>query len=676
MPLYTIIYNFILDFLFISSRLSCYVVVGVLANAPGTTEYLISLTSADSTTILALGIPVSGYVGPQSTDYYKISLVAPGQDLRISLTPFAGDPDMYVAMQPNRHPSASNYTWYSMSFGSDTLVIQSYDLEGYCVPNPSIGKVCDVFVSVKGFTNSSYTIVATADSSFLGAVSLIDGIPQSSWVDAHSYTYFKFTVSSLDEASGYLVGDIKFSLLSADTDQDLFVSFSGEPGKDHFDYASTHGQLETDEVVVNANMDHFCFGCTVYVAVYGYFAGHFSITASSKGVVSLQAGRVVTGHVDQSQILYYKFRNTDPAAVITISLMKVYGDPDLYVNTLNLDASAITFPSPYKYGTYLWSSRTSSGLDTIVIRYDDSSFCSNCEFIVGVYGYQNSSYSLAFSSSEDEVVQLRHDRPMRLSLRPSMLRYCAYIITGSSESVIVSLTSLDLGSADLFVRVVQLESMLGLNASRIFPDPLVPSSYTYSTGGSEDDIVAVSGPFENTTVVLITVRANTAVSFNILVASSKSVVVLEAGIPHNHFVSKGNMEYFRFYVEDSSESLQITCTARSGDPDLLASMNFHTPYCDMSMGLHCYNYTWRSYAYSTDQLIISSDNPCSPRTMYTQISPTCDPKTSYHAGYIYIAVSGYTDSKFIITISPAGAPISLLPGKPQKGLICIQMHIL
>jgi len=573
---------------------------------------------------------------------------------------------MYIGVPPNRHPSSSNYSWFSTYFGADTLVIQAYELEKYCIPDISVGKVCDVFVCINGFSNSSYTILANTDNSFLGAASLMDGVPQSSWVGEKSYAYFKFAVSSA-EASGFLAGNIKFSLVSTDTDQDLFVSFSGEPGRNHYDYASTSAGLGVDEIVVYPNMDKFCLGCTVYLAVYGYSAGFFSITASSKGVVSLQSGRAVSGHVDSTEIIYYKFRITDPAAVLTITLIGAYGDPDLCVSTLPLDSSTIVFPTPYDYTSYHWSSRAASGVDTVLVRYDDAAFCWNCDIIIGVYGYKNSSYTLALLASEDEVVQLRHDRPMRLSLQPAQLRYCSYVISGSSESAVLSLTSLDLGSADVFVRVVPIDSLAGRNATDVFPDPLVPSSYTYSTEGSEDDIVSVAGPFENVTALLVTVRASTAVTFNIMVASSKSVVVLQAGMPHNHYVSKGNMEYFQFYVEDPAESLQITCTARSGDPDLLVSMDFTRPFCDMDMGLQCYNYTWRSYAYSTDQLVISADNPCMPRTMYTQISPTCNPKTSYHLGYINIAVSGYTDSKFIITVSPAGAPITLLPGKPQKG---------
>ena len=82
-------------------------------------------------------------------------------------------------------------------------------------------------------------------------------------------------------------------------DQDLYVSFDGskQPGHDHYDYHSSLSSSSVDEITVSAGKDssHFCVGCYVYIAVYGFTHGHYSITATSKGITTLQTGRTITG---------------------------------------------------------------------------------------------------------------------------------------------------------------------------------------------------------------------------------------------------------------------------------------------------------------------------------------------------------------------------------------------
>ena len=67
--------------------------------------------------------------------------------------------------------------------------------------------------------------------------------------------------------------------------------------------------------------------------MYGFLDGHFSLTATAKGVSALQAGRAVSGHVDTQGYRNYMYRNTDPTATLVFTLNEVYGDPDLFVRT-------------------------------------------------------------------------------------------------------------------------------------------------------------------------------------------------------------------------------------------------------------------------------------------------------------------------------------------------------
>ena len=86
---------------------------------------------------------------------------------------------------------------------------------------------------------------------------------------------------------------------------------------------------------------------------------------------------------------------------------------------------------------------------------------------------------------------------------------------------------------------------------------------------------------------------------------------------------------------------RITVTARSGDPDIVASSDFEFP-----IGVQYRNYTWSSSQYSSDEIIISKDFPCKAIIPSTLVSSTCNPATSYQPGRgkpVYIGRQGNSD---------------------------------
>lgn len=76
-------------------------------------------------------------------------------------------------------------------------------------------------------------------------------------------------------------------------------------------------------IEISADMPHYCFDCTVYLAVYGYRACSYSIQASSSGLTALQAGHAIGGHVANERFAYYTIRNTHQFAVMKFVLTMV-----------------------------------------------------------------------------------------------------------------------------------------------------------------------------------------------------------------------------------------------------------------------------------------------------------------------------------------------------------------
>ncbi len=108
-------------------------------------------------------------------------------------------------------------------------------------------------------------------------------------------------------------------------------------------------------------------------------------------------------------------------------------------------------------------------------------------------------------------------------------------------------------------------------------------------------------------VFIIAVRSRSDVTFSMIATTSQRAVLIQPGVPQNHFVSQGRTEFFQFYPDDD-EDIGISVTARSGDPDLLVSSYYANPNCVAGVSTYdvrCSNYTWISRMYSTDQIIIS-----------------------------------------------------------------------
>ena len=166
-----------------AGRPACYLVVGVLGTGGRPRDgqpmqpFSFTLMAAlqDGTARLQDGVPQRGWVARHSFAYYSFPVSQPQTDVTVSVTAAGeGDPDIYVGL--GFHPSRSNFTFSSSTFGQDTLTVQWGDLQQRgCSPDPSLGRVCRLFVGVYGWTNVSFSVVATHDAGFAAPTLLLDG---------------------------------------------------------------------------------------------------------------------------------------------------------------------------------------------------------------------------------------------------------------------------------------------------------------------------------------------------------------------------------------------------------------------------------------------------------------------------------------------------------------------
>ena len=118
----------------------------------------------------------------------------------------------------------------------------------------------------------------------------------------------------------------------------LFANLTGptkEPGKGNFDYKSTGWSSVAEVITLSYDMPKFCTSCVVYLAVYGFSKGSYSLQASSNGVIRLSSDKSVGDNVAQNTYNYYSYYNVDQFAEMSISLTTVSYSSSSFVYSLS-----------------------------------------------------------------------------------------------------------------------------------------------------------------------------------------------------------------------------------------------------------------------------------------------------------------------------------------------------
>lgn len=95
----------------------CYLVVGVFGVYDSTSEesiYRIMQSTRDITVTLSSNTAVRSGLSGGDGDMYKYSVADLSKDVVISVTAAYGDPDIFVGIAPNYHPTETNNTWSSV----------------------------------------------------------------------------------------------------------------------------------------------------------------------------------------------------------------------------------------------------------------------------------------------------------------------------------------------------------------------------------------------------------------------------------------------------------------------------------------------------------------------------------------------------------------------------------
>ena len=138
-------------------------------------------------------------------------------ELRVTLTVFSGNPDVFVSTSPN--PQVNNYTWRSFDAGHTALIIRSSDLRA-C-------RLCTYYITVRDYFNpsSSHLLVTSRGNASWITTPLSSPYPTTGILDPsipYSSAVYAFNSSMANNATTAL--DLRFVLTPIQGDAELVVS--------------------------------------------------------------------------------------------------------------------------------------------------------------------------------------------------------------------------------------------------------------------------------------------------------------------------------------------------------------------------------------------------------------------------------------------------------------------
>ena len=627
----------------------------------------------DSTaTVLDPGTAIQSSTPPNGYVYFKLVAPAVPSDIYFDVTPFNGDPDVFVSCESvarltgddSGEPSQEHSQWGSLSIGIDTVLIQSNDAN-YC------GGAFIAGVSSFGPLPSNFSMVATTAQH--NTVALNNGYPQDGSVALQHYAYYSFSLASTDAGTV-----IDLALSTASGDADMYITLDGrEPSRTVWDYHGV-GTGATELVSVRGDgagcpLPHqstctcpVAGACNVKIAVYGFRQSVFSIMATVNGMeMQLQDNVPSLVHVNASD--YAFFRYDVPLAQLQgkrlrVTVNPVNGDPDLYVSKVYSRPTA-AIKSLHPADVF---SGASFGDDEVSITPGDGLAAGSWHIGVQAFGVSSTFSVLAALTNDDDttVTGLLPGTPATGSVLTgefTMYGFTAQFGDASSvQDVRFTVTPLNSGEMTVFVR--KCPKSLESGCQEYLPTTTQYDFTSEHTANSEvvmihhDDMAACIN-----CVYVVGVYGTDEGFFSITASTGQLHTILRSNVPLQDVIAARTYHYYTFFV-NSNEDVAISVTPFNGDVDLVVSACgyvdglYNGDTCTTNPNMSSYD--WASFGFGNDTVFIT-----------TADKKRCQPVIGVPCIY-NIGVYGFQPSSFSLLGSMHSDDNTiLLPGTPQSGAV-------
>jgi hypothetical protein len=584
-----------------------------------TTEFTIVASEPQSFLQLIAGIAQREDLNGKQWEYFMLPVLNTNEDLTITVTPFYGDPDIYISTDKTKPYPTLDSELRSAQYKEDALTIEKEHLVADSV----------VYIGVYAYTNCSFSIVAT----YAEDVRLQDGVPQEGHVAGEAVQYYYIDVGDEHtDLSVVLNPSVSFARMYVNTglqrpqpgNSTSYVWKTGYNWGWSWGLGSNY-EHDEDTITIRTRDPSFCKNCRYNIMVVGSASTNvgtkYSITAtSSVHSTRLQNGVAHKGWVDTGKYQYYTFDVRGDEVDVSFVVTPITGDPDIYVSAVS--------PKPTKDNKQWFSQR--SGGDAVHIEYADDNFVRG-RYHIAVYAYHNSTYTILADVLDISQAVYNHTVVLRSGMAQMGFAkagvdhfYEFSTSNGGFEDTTVTVTPV-FGDPDLYVDYRWWNKEKG------------SAKYKSLRWGRD----ALTTKECRGCVYLIMVSAASETLFSIVATTKSEALQLVPGVSSYEAVNENEMEYFKIRVDRPNVDLVLSLVSFSGDADMYIARGPGLP--------NATSFEYMNADFGSDFRLIRN----APRAVY------------------YIGVSGFLDTSFSLTahLEGEGALIQLIDGEPTEDLL-------
>jgi len=446
--------------------------------------FTVGYTTGRFATSISEGQPEMGNLTRGEFKYYKYNVISDEGSISITVTPFSGDPDLYISINStNDKPDSFSADYTSVAIGADLIKVPTSEISKKS-PNCKFGAYtsssCAIYVGVKCASDiCTYSLMVGRTASMV--LQLLDGTPQFGSIAGGDPQYYVFNPSNITESTiislypkkGKVKAFVKlvpWSFIPEDPER---------PTPEKHD-VSSHSRANTEVLEISPDQAKNCgYLCRYYIGVFvdvgelrpGQNAdSEFNIVATT-GIRTLIDGQTVVDFIGEKAYKYYRFNVPCRECTLSISLTPLSsGDPDLYVNrgqyrlpsSENADFRAISYR-----GDFLQISHNDP-------QIKDHRRMMQGNYLIAVYGSQNCTYALTATTSASVVQEVSVGIPVRQEVTQGTISYFTFNSWKKSDISI----SLQMHSGRANIRANVVESVRESSVLDKLPSTEVKSTWS------------------------------------------------------------------------------------------------------------------------------------------------------------------------------------------------------
>jgi len=589
---------------------------------------------------------------------YRFRVKEASADLEVGITPFSGDPDIYIS--PGILPEKlEDFPYNSKGSATEALIITSKERKKHA-------ETKNYFVCIAGEATSAYHMAISAqESEDIREYTLSCGYTQTMQIDQGDLMVFEYSLSEYDDFN------ITLTLASIIGDADLYVKFCSvqinDFGEPMSECALTKSDFHSKGIMKSTNtasIDMITYQtnpklcednkmCSLLVGVFGVQDSRFSLTAScaDERQIALAEGQPIYSYVDPKQYVYFVFTVFNPLAkLVKIQLSSMSGDADLYVSRINPNCDS-------NHAEY--SSNLNEYMPDTVIYNKTIDGQLNTTYYVSVYGSTYAVFTLSYTVTYEDclatAIQLYDGSPMIGTIN-------------GTESVLYKFNTgfykQDLHDIRIFVSQIH-GAVIAYAGVDYIPSP---TNFTWSFDPFDSTINIRTDdpefrPFGEYNILLqkYDLTDTSANIFAIKYTTGMYMALLLEGFPESGNMTNGMSEFYKYYIHDPHAGITVTVTPLVGDPDLYISVNSSNRMPTR------YNNDYYSAGVGADSIKISSE-------LLMKRSDECTSNLNHYYSTgcaIYISVNcAAPECSYTLQVSQDNEiALKLIEGIPQFGTV-------